>query len=86
MADFARFVAGKTGTIAIDQTGLNGFYEFKAVWSINQDALATAPDSRDEYRALVFDAIEAQLGLKFERRKIPVRMLVIEHVEHPSAN
>lgn len=82
MADFARFVSGKTGVIGVDQTGLPGFYDFKAEWKEDPNAI----DAREEFHALVFDAIESQLGLKFERRKVPVRTLVIEHVEHPTPN
>lgn len=82
MADFARFVAGKTGVIAVDQTALPGFYDFKADWK--EDPNATDP--REEFRALVFDTIKSQLGLKFVRRKVPVRTLVIEKVEHPTLN
>lgn len=34
----------------------------------------------------IFDALEAQLGLKLETTKGPVEYLVIDHVERPSAN
>ena len=82
MADFARFVSGKTGVIGVDQTGLPGFYDCKAEWKEDPNAM----DPREEFRALVFDAIDKQLGLKFERRKVPVRTLVIEQVERPTPN
>lgn len=82
MSDFARFVSGKTGVIGVDQTGLPGFYDFKAEWKEDPNAI----DAREEFRALVFDAIDKQLGLKFERRKVSVRTLVIEQVERPTPN
>ena len=34
----------------------------------------------------IFTAIQEQLGLKLESRKVPVEMLVIDHVEAPSEN
>ena len=86
MADFARFVAGKTGAIAIDQTGLTGLFDFKTTWKLRLEDLPAGADPRDEYREAVFAAVEDQLGLKFVRQRIPVRTLVIERVEMPSDN
>jgi uncharacterized protein (TIGR03435 family) len=34
----------------------------------------------------VFMAVQEQLGLKLEARKVPVEMLVIDHAEKPTEN
>jgi len=34
----------------------------------------------------VFEAVQRQLGLRLEARKGPVDVVVIDHVEKPSAN
>ena len=34
----------------------------------------------------LFEAIQEQLGLKLEPEKAPVDVLVIDHIERPSAN
>jgi uncharacterized protein (TIGR03435 family) len=34
----------------------------------------------------LFEAIQEQLGLKLEPEKIPTDVLVIDHVERPTAN
>src|SRR5262245_3213303 len=87
MADFARFVAGKLGLVAVDQTGLQGFYDMKAEWR-GPPPNATLPgeDPREAERAAVITAIESQLGLKFSAKKVPVRTIVIDSVERASAN
>jgi len=65
---------------AIDQTGLKGAYDFKLDW-----APPTRPDAAASSDAVtgmtIFDAVEAQLGLKLERKKLPLPIIVIDHVE-----
>jgi uncharacterized protein (TIGR03435 family) len=34
----------------------------------------------------LFTAVQEQLGLKLETGKAPIEMLVIDHIEKPSAN
>jgi uncharacterized protein (TIGR03435 family) len=71
MADLARYVGGKLGLVAVDQTALTGVYDFKAQWTADESAL----------RPAVFAALEDQLGLKLNPQKITVQMLVIDTVE-----
>jgi uncharacterized protein (TIGR03435 family) len=64
----------------INQTGLKGAYDFNLDW---------APPSRPDAAAssdpvagmAIFDAVEVQLGLKLERKKLPLPIIVIDHVE-----
>jgi uncharacterized protein (TIGR03435 family) len=83
MPDFARFVSGKLGVIAVDRTELKGPYEVKAEWPPQSNLSA---DSRDDQRFTVFRAIEDQLGLKFTAKRITIRTLVIDHAERASAS
>jgi len=58
----------------IDKTGLTGTYDFKLDYSNRAPgADSTAPD--------FLVAIEQQLGLKFEKTKLPVDVLVIDHID-----
>jgi uncharacterized protein (TIGR03435 family) len=34
----------------------------------------------------LMEAIQSQLGLKLEPRKVPIQILVVDHVEKPTAN
>jgi uncharacterized protein (TIGR03435 family) len=66
----------------IDLTGLTGFCDLKLEWAPEQNAV---PDS-DSTRPSIFTAVRTQLGLKLEPRKIPVKVLIVDHVEKPGAN
>jgi len=63
----------------VDQTGLKGTYDFKLDWAPPIRLDAASPDAVGGMT--VFDAVEAQLGLKLERKKLPLPIIVIEHVE-----
>lgn len=67
----------RVGRVVIDRTGLRGEYEFLLEF-------AARPDDTD--RPSVFAAVEEQLGLRLEPGRAPVRVLVIEHIERPTAD
>ena len=68
------------GRIAVDKTGLAGRYDLKLRWT--PDDAATADT---EYPTL-FTAVQEQLGLKLEPAKEAVPVLVIDHIDPPTAN
>lgn len=84
------------GRVVIDATGLSGSYNFTLHWIpfSKQSAASIAPASKrvpdatepDATGIPLMTALEEQLGLKLVPRRAPVRVLVIDHVEHPSAN
>jgi uncharacterized protein (TIGR03435 family) len=57
-----------------DATALEGKFDFKLEWT------------PDELQTAVFPALEEQLGLKLEGRKVPTEVLVIDSAEKASAN
>ncbi len=64
----------------VDKTGLTGIYDITLRWS---------PDdigSSDASLPSLFSAIHEQLGLKLEYNKNPIDVIVIDHIERPSAN
>jgi uncharacterized protein (TIGR03435 family) len=64
-----------------NKTGLTGRYDFQLRWT--PDGVVTgATDAPPD----LFTAIQEQLGLKLQAAKGPVKTLVIDHVELPSAN
>jgi bla regulator protein blaR1 len=89
----AQALAGSTGRIVRDETGLTGFYDFKMEWT--PDGPAVAPDKaadKAEERAAalvgptIYTALQEQLGLKLEAKKGPVDILIVDHAERPSEN
>ncbi len=63
----------------VDQTGLKGSFDFKLDWAPAVRASATSTEPPGE--PTVFEAVEAQLGLKLERRKLPLPVIVVDRVE-----
>ena len=99
MAFFAGWLSGRPDTgdrIVIDETGLKGSYDFALEWNpvLNGSTLGGAnsgpqqdsPEPTLGDKPPLFTAVQEQLGLKIESRKAPVEVLVIDHLEQPSAN
>jgi uncharacterized protein (TIGR03435 family) len=74
---------GKGGRLVVDQTGLKGTYDFTLKWSSEQ--LVAGQESGVDAPS-VFTAIQEQLGLRLVPSKAPVEVIVIDHIEPPSAN
>jgi uncharacterized protein (TIGR03435 family) len=66
----------------IDRTGLSGSFDLTLQFQPFQ--LASTPS--DSSGTSLFTALQDQLGLRLESTKGPVDVLVIDHVEEPSAN
>jgi|SRR5215831_16742272 len=67
------------GQLFVDRTGLTGRYQLKLEWSPDSDATRNG-------RSLS-EALEEQLGLRMERRREPLDVIVIERAERiPSDN
>ncbi len=79
------FLAQLLNVPVVDQTGLDGFYDFTLELPAPAPSLTPGPapaaDGPD-----IFTALRQQLGLKLESRKAPVEVFVIDHVERPSNN
>jgi uncharacterized protein (TIGR03435 family) len=67
----------------VDMTGLNGIYSFTLEYAPESRTAAAKPDEAAEGPTgpSIYTAIQEQLGLKLESRKVPMEMLVIDGVE-----
>lgn len=78
MAKLANRLSGMLGTPVVDLTETPGAYDFKLEWSIEGD--------KDDVQSALFAALQSQLGVKLESRKLPVDLIVVDRAEKPSEN
>jgi uncharacterized protein (TIGR03435 family) len=76
----------------VDKTGLDGRWDFTLKWTPDDRHFPDAPESMrhpaDDANPWppLFTAMQEQLGLKLEAQKADVKVLVVDHVDHPSPN
>lgn len=75
----------------LDQTGMAGKYDFTLRWTPDETQFSNSglrAKAAGENASLppLFGALEEQLGLKLEARKVPAEVLVIDRAERPSEN
>jgi uncharacterized protein (TIGR03435 family) len=81
----ARELAQSQGRLVVNRTGLTGRYDLTLRWTPDETPLLNGEPDPNAPPGL-FTAIQDQLGLKLESGKGPVPVLVIDHIEPPSAN
>ena len=87
MSEFADFLQRSFNPAAspvIDRTGLDGLYKLTLEYDPGPYDVPGVTPRGD--RPDIFSALESQLGLKLERRKEPVDMIVVDRLEQPDAN
>jgi uncharacterized protein (TIGR03435 family) len=78
MDRFAEILSRQMDLPVVNHTELDGVFNLKLQWTPETTALPEGPS--------LFTAIQEQLGLRLHPRKIPVEVLVIDHVEKPTEN
>lgn len=90
--DLASILADLLGKPVEDATALAGKFDFSMEWTpdpvseVNLRKDVPAPPPSDQAGPTIFTAMQEQLGLKLETKKLPVSAIVIDHAEKPSAN
>jgi uncharacterized protein (TIGR03435 family) len=74
MEQLAGYLGNALGEPVQDTTGLKGTYDFDLKW-IRENGMPTegGPD--------IYQALQAQLGLKLEAKKIMIDVMIVDHVE-----
>jgi uncharacterized protein (TIGR03435 family) len=88
MTMLARALAGPMGGVVVDATGLAGEFDFDLDWTPDSGQAPPAPTQElaNDAPPSLSTALAEQLGLRIERRKAPVDVLVVERVERPTEN
>jgi uncharacterized protein (TIGR03435 family) len=78
MKQLADFLTRTLGEMVVDQTGIDGVYNFEMTWAEEDqkpdDATAdTAPS--------LFTALQETLGLRLKPEKVPADIIVVDHLE-----
>lgn len=80
MSDLAATLSELQDRMVVDRTNLTGDYAFKLKWmpSDRQNADTEIPG--------LFTALQEQLGLKLISTRAAIEVIVVDHIEMPSAN
>jgi uncharacterized protein (TIGR03435 family) len=98
ISGLVRFLSFDLHSPVLDKTGLTGKYDIKMTWAPDEtDGMMLRPPDGAPAGAgnpappsttgpSIYTALEEQLGLKLEAHKEPGEVIVIDHIEQPSAN
>ena len=82
-------LANQVGRPVVNRTGLVGSFNFKLNWTPPDAAAPNGPDplsTPDQTGPSIFTAVREQLGLELKATKGRAEILIIDHVERPTAN
>jgi uncharacterized protein (TIGR03435 family) len=78
MSFLSELLTRQMGEMVVDRTNLDGVYDFELRYATN--------DQIDDVPTL-FSALQESLGLRLQPQKVPVEMIVVDHVERvPTEN
>jgi uncharacterized protein (TIGR03435 family) len=90
ISQLATVLARVLGSPVVDETGLTAMYQVKLEWTPDQTSPATSADEQKgapEPGPSLFATLNDQLGLRLQTRKVPVDVLIIDHMERvPTEN
>ena len=66
----------------VDRTGLSGLYDFTLNWVHDSSGDEAISQNAASFR----EALKKQLGLELKPSRAPIDVMVVDHVERPSAN
>jgi uncharacterized protein (TIGR03435 family) len=81
----AGFLWSEMDRLVFDETGLKDEYDFDLDFEPERRE-PSSETSNAGNRPSILTALQDQLGLRLESRKMPVELLMIDHVERPSVN
>ena len=96
MAELAQLLTTRLRQPVIDQTGLTGRYAFTLSWTPGENErfvlprLPTGDDTQGAGPSVsgpsLFTALREQLGLRLDKRRVPIDVVVVDSAERPPQN
>jgi uncharacterized protein (TIGR03435 family) len=84
MEKLALRLSSELGVPVTDLTGTAGPFDFNLEWT--PDDMKAKPTADLPSGPSIFSALQEQLGLKLEARKVPTEVIVVDRAELPSEN
>jgi len=81
-----RLIAQRLNEPVVDASGITGRYDMEINFTPPEGPMKVNGQPIPDPPPSIFTAIQEQLGLKLEKRKGPVEVLVVDHVEMPTEN
>jgi uncharacterized protein (TIGR03435 family) len=81
MAGLAEWFSRQLNETVVDATGLPGTYAFGFRWTVDDQALARADGDKEAARFAALQEALSTIGLRLHARKVPVEIIVVDHVE-----
>jgi len=85
MLALVTILKNQLSTPVVDETGLTGTYDFELIYD-RPNRRADKPPPDDVVPAPQISEAIKDLGLRLEKGKAPVEVLVVDHAEKPTAN
>ena len=90
MAEFVRMLSMVLGRTVVDKTGFTDLFDLRLDFlpdEITAGLPPPPPDAPNDFKTTsILSALQEQLGLRLESTKGPVEVIVIDHLERPTAN
>ncbi len=81
----ADLLARLLGETVVDKTGIEGVYDFEFKWTADDMDGSTSSTSNGDPAPSLFTAVQETLGLRLQSQKVPVDIIVVDHVERVPA-
>jgi uncharacterized protein (TIGR03435 family) len=90
IAALASYLSIRLGVPIENQTGMSGLYDFTLTWRPDDEEILPPGVPRDVVTgssgSSLFSALQEQLGLQLQSKKISVEVMVIDSAEKPTEN
>jgi uncharacterized protein (TIGR03435 family) len=82
LGELVHMLGDQLGRPVVDKTGLTGKYDYTLEFPAME-----SPDAQDEAGPSILTAVQKQLGLKLESKRVPLEMVIVDHSDKtPSGN